>query len=933
MVSRSVPTKRKQTADMAESPPKRVTRARAAKTHEELEVNAKALKSTTAPVKAAASKRKAAPGPAAVPSKATKRKAGETNAAEEHLVEDEAADREKLVPTRTRHRKATKDETAVSTAGVPKSRGRQPKAIAEKPKADAATRGRLRKATPTESEELKPDPVPLEDEQKKPEPVKKNTRVRAGGPTASKSATAAVAAKATKPKKKVQFEDDQDKENFPLQVAESQKVGMKSTGTKAKPVRKPPVPRRSKKAPGGGSSKHELDKREKVPLSPKKVNQMAKTPSISDDELLGEKAPIKTPAQSPVRAQVSPSKIIYSVKKSAPGKVVAPSSPSKQISPTALGSPARRPPQSPFKDGMKISPKKFDLGCSAPRPIFSTSQNLSPVKSSLLQESAKRANLPVHNISSNLPSTQTPLKTSLLQSPARRPLTSPSKTAPSASIQESATEPVNLQASPRKVPLFSSSNMVSSELCAAMSPGGPTKMNGNQGRGAQDGYEAMNDNSEAEDIASPEKGHPFGDTAMYQSDCQGTRSTILTNATVPAISLAPTILRRLSVDSQLSEDELASPDKKYAPTPLRKPEFSSLKRDTPTQASNGASLTPLANQLLGWAASSPKEQRPSRQQRGIFSLGGLPTQEAFEPMNVDSVEETPLKTSLFEDEMAVIDADNHVPTPERNDQTEDINALQSSMESQASQEYGDENALPTVAEMLRAEQEANDPTLTCTPAKIFTPAKQMSQRPQEVCTVSKVPLRPAAEDSPIKVPRQRSKSVGGALSVLAESTNSPKVTIEQPATPQLTATEPPQVPSSGLKLDADTPGRNVRKSAASSVLKGAVVHVDVHTSEGADASGIFVDLLTQMGARCVKQWNWNPRVSLGASFNNPASPGDTSPNGTNPASKIGITHVVHKDGGKRTLEKVRLSDGVVMCVGVGWVLEYVCCLCPVLSLD
>ena len=95
----------------------------------------------------------------------------------------------------------------------------------------------------------------------------------------------------------------------------------------------------------------------------------------------------------------------------------------------------------------------------------------------------------------------------------------------------------------------------------------------------------------------------------------------------------------------------------------------------------------------------------------------------------------------------------------------------------------------------------------------------------------------------------------------------------------------------------------------------------MHTSEGADASGIFVDLLTQMGARCVRQWNWNPRATLGASLNDPASPHDTSPGSTTPASKIGITHVVYKDGGKRTLEKVRISDGVVMCVGVGWVLE------------
>jgi hypothetical protein len=72
--------------------------------------------------------------------------------------------------------------------------------------------------------------------------------------------------------------------------------------------------------------------------------------------------------------------------------------------------------------------------------------------------------------------------------------------------------------------------------------------------------------------------------------------------------------------------------------------------------------------------------------------------------------------------------------------------------------------------------------------------------------------------------------------------------------------------------------------------------------EGADASAIFVELLTQMGARCVKHWTWNP-------------------NDDDASAKIGITHVVYKDGGKRTMERVRETRGIVQCVGVGWVLE------------
>lgn len=116
---------------------------------------------------------------------------------------------------------------------------------------------------------------------------------------------------------------------------------------------------------------------------------------------------------------------------------------------------------------------------------------------------------------------------------------------------------------------------------------------------------------------------------------------------------------------------------------------------------------------------------------------------------------------------------------------------------------------------------------------------------------------------------------------------------------------PPKSPSV-----APSPSKTPRSSKQA--LRGAVVHVDVHTTEGEDASGIFVELLQQMGARCVKTWTWNPRSS--------SSPVDgQDPKDTN--GKVGITHVVYKDGGLRTLEKVKHAAGLVKCVGVGWVLE------------
>ena len=92
----------------------------------------------------------------------------------------------------------------------------------------------------------------------------------------------------------------------------------------------------------------------------------------------------------------------------------------------------------------------------------------------------------------------------------------------------------------------------------------------------------------------------------------------------------------------------------------------------------------------------------------------------------------------------------------------------------------------------------------------------------------------------------------------------------------------------------------------------------MHTSEGADASGVFVELLTQMGARCVKSWAWNPAAAASSSTSPPMAGKDGA---SASSSRIGITHVVYKDGGKRTMEKVRETGGVVQCVGVSWVLE------------
>jgi len=58
--------------------------------------------------------------------------------------------------------------------------------------------------------------------------------------------------------------------------------------------------------------------------------------------------------------------------------------------------------------------------------------------------------------------------------------------------------------------------------------------------------------------------------------------------------------------------------------------------------------------------------------------------------------------------------------------------------------------------------------------------------------------------------------------------------------------------------------------------------------------------LKNMGARVVKQWTWNGEE----------------------IDKVGITHVIYKQGGPRTLSKVKCAKGAVKCVGLAWISRY-----------
>ncbi|OJK03934.1 hypothetical protein ASPACDRAFT_75452 [Aspergillus aculeatus ATCC 16872] len=224
---------------------------------------------------------------------------------------------------------------------------------------------------------------------------------------------------------------------------------------------------------------------------------------------------------------------------------------------------------------------------------------------------------------------------------------------------------------------------------------------------------------------------------------------------------------------------------------------------------------------------------------------------------------------------------------------------------------------------------------------LFTPVKNRIPQMQTVHTVSKVPLKPEGQISPLKISRKRGLSLSGASPIRAStrirtstfaptqqtdppllprksprlqrvSMTRPVAPVTQPAEPKnersTPAKRPPQSPSP--TKSAKAPRRSMSAPAPKLALQGAVVYVDVHTTEGEDASGIFIELLQQMGARCIKNWCWNPRASLAPE------------EGLEPKEgKVGVTHVVFKDGSARTLEKVRHARGLVKCVGVGWVLD------------
>lgn len=952
-----------------QSPPKRVTRARAAA--KTTDTGIKTTKIATASSKAKVTR-----------ATSVKRK---TRADDAHENDEQQEPRDIIEPepktTRGRAKKLVDPEPEMEEAPAPvkPTRGRPKKAVADTPALEPARslRGRAKRAdAPEES-------VAVVDE-----PTKRTTRGRA-----------ATITKPAVPKKMVKFEDP-DKENIiPTAVDAKGKAKATETGTglRAKPVRKPAATRATR----GRKVVEEVQK--SSPLSPKKATQVGTTKeSVSEDELAtNEKTPMKQLMKSPVKP---PGSVFGTAKKldfSTSVTVYNSNVTSIQnLKDSIISSPARRPPQSPFKESMTTSPQRVLLGGSmlqSPfKPSFAAPQSTvgsSNLKASLLQSPARRPQSPTKVSEAGSPTRSTAANASTFVATPKASTFKISRFTTPRTLTKSISRPGRMLPPALPETTLTDSPLVSKEDTDSTMIAGPTltfsgRLSSIMPRDADPAFGASEPIAE-EDIAQPisepeQSSDPMSvdqlDTIVVVQDPIEARSST-PPVSPPRNSVGSFALRETNdspFDDSDSEDELASGSSIYSPLPMNgfginspnfassSDSFSSMNKTPKFSAARMArseqrdkiGFTPLAKQLSDWMGASPSKSEGSETSLPQTSPPVNHSRQAEDVDTMATVEPCPVNSTFFDDEMTIRDelasaleqpamkpeflevdfepveldeedlalaneADEMsllepdqigVSSPDEMFTAEEV-ALEDQQlatyeqptPSEASQEYGDENAVPIDPELFSL------PAPQPEAASIFsTPKRVLSER---VChTVSKIPLKPAAEDTPMRPsPIKRSASIS-RLPVQRPSLSRSNTVIsysQNISTPRSQRKKPAQdvemhysaTPSEadGLWSTMGTPARTPRRDIDTVLLKGAVVFVDVHTTEGADASVLFTELLTQMGARCVKSWNWSGNGDDG--------------------SKIGITHVVYKDGGKRTLEKVKQADGVVSCVGVGWVLE------------
>ncbi|KAJ0122284.1 hypothetical protein J7T55_002796 [Diaporthe amygdali] len=1002
--------------DPPASPPKRVTRSRAApKSSATSGTAASAAKSkpvaaaskTTRTTRTAAAPTAKSSHTVAAPSTRTSVKRKTRADDDEDESEPETAAKRQQPASRTatratrgpgRPKKTVEPEPTPAPAPAPAraTRGRPAKkAIKENVKEEEPTRATRTRTKKTQAgeDEAADDLAPVA-------PVKKPTRGRPAGTTTSTSA------QVPKPVKKTVTFAEPDKENLAPSAAVKRKpVAAKAAeptaaGMRAKPVRKPTTGRATRTAATKKGTNATEDKAP-MPLSPKKVTQLSANRDIdteSEDELAMDKTPARAFRRSPVKPPVA-MKPTDETKDEALStdegtEALAPTEPT-----ILLGSPVRRPPPSPFKDSMKSPAKRVEgLQLGLPAIKESAQSANSPSKASLFKSPAKRCPVPINATDLNSSSRQdtiasSPFKQSLFQSPAKRPFS------PMKSLRLPEPEPESIARSPAPTPVL---------LCTPFpAPAVDPVPAAEEQEEVKAGAEADAEDAELsiDEDATDDEDAPSSSAAEFN----GRMSTVLPRAADPTLTLETSltnesinedneddretvVLEReqeeeqkgvieshseiMVLDEAVLEGESVAHDSISTTPPNSPPKqalsmFGLQQRDTvsfdmsftesedeltrvmtPKSASptkhmkgsimrprtSGFGFTPLAQRFDSWQAGSPlknelkattpkgvkstrpRETRASLMQDDFFEdeMCVRPDTDANDSINEDdplagipmikdpivediSVTEEDLDLAAEANEMSMM-------SPEQVESMLNLDGHDDTM-SDASQEYGDENEVPAGF------------TQDGTRVPPVTPQRTLRR---EVHTVSKIPLKPADESTPPPQPslKKRRHSISrlpatrpthGLTRSATVISYSPSHKIhvepafeeaaEEEETRSRAGSVPPVTPtkSEGWS-NAVTPARTPRQDVDPALLRGAVVFVDVHTVEGADASAIFVELLTQMGARCVKSWNWNP-------------------NDEDASSKIGITHVVFKDGGKRTMEKVRETNGVVQCVGVGWVLD------------
>ncbi|SPO02153.1 uncharacterized protein DNG_04826 [Cephalotrichum gorgonifer] len=983
-----------------QSPPKRITRSRAAKASEPAP---KPTKSTTT---TAASRAKAVSGPTASTKAASaKRK----TRADENENENDEATAPVMKTARPRGRPKKTEEPVEGEKPTARRSATAPTATSMA-RAMRTTRTKTVAAEPAEQEE-----EPAKPKRGRPKKVVESSEETKAAAEPAKTTARSRAASTTKPasKKTVTFQEP-EKENIDPGTAKGKQPETKpTTGIRGRPVRRTAattttasttatsaapkttaattVPARTTR--GARTTRTVAKAPGKIPLSPRKTSQVTIRDMSSDDELAGpEKTPLKKkPLRPPPSSALVKSKKTEIAAAAAAEERTSPvknaAAPEEREAPSnVLASPAKRPPPTPFKDAIK-SPAKRAEGMqlfSAPSAAKSGAQQQAggstPFKASLLQSPAKRpqagllGRTPSSSLARGEQVSSTPLKTSLMQTPARRPgsvlkafasarqdaaqspvtkatiLSTPIAQAKASDLlmdgeeAEGVSQPRNLFAEP--VPSLKFPGRLSAVLPRDANPVldmematveeatedemdllGNVEMSQEVEVEEASVIQAPADQEPADAEEEEDEDHEMSDILdisppahTIEEPIQQHEESIASAATTTPPNSPPKSLPRFSLRQKElnpfqgldedSDDELTSSfQRNYkSPSPVRTIATPSAAR------APAAGFTPLVAKFGAWGPSSPVKRSETVVEETTVET----------PMS--TTEDHASKQTFFDDEMCVRDQDEANAIIEAAieadvdaqlepvfddvaitnedialaNEAEEMSLMESEMAdetavsqdyddtlSEASQDYGDENQMPR-----------EEATIGVPPQ---TPARMIGSKAFH--TVSKVPLKGADHHTPSPVkqrrhsisrlPVQRPAPVNRSATVISYSPTK-KDARSAPGTPAKESVEE-------VWSTTGTPTRTPRKDLDAGLLRGAVVYVDVRTSDGGDASEFFAELLTEMGARCVKRWDWSPSAD--------------------DSSRVGITHVVYKDGGKRTLEKVREARGVVQCVGVSWVLE------------